>query len=244
MSLLFLALLTVHGAVSILIHRTAPPNALSGARKYLLLAVQLLLFGLGVYFAAQFGAFDRRLLSPIYIALGILGGHLIFGVSLLITHRSVEDAWSHFFDVRAPWKFLVDHPYVLSRFVYVGVSEEIIWRAAAQPVAIQLFAQPLAAGPAATAAITLVAFLFAIVHEHFFKNTWFVSFEFFGFAILLGVLYYWTESLIFVILIHIVRDFEITYLEYVIKVHEYGDEQRASREMQEAYLTPSRARRG
>jgi membrane protease YdiL (CAAX protease family) len=89
----------------------------------------------------------------------------------------------------------------------------------------------------------VVAFLFAVVHEHFFKNTLVVSFEFFGFALLLGGLYYWTESLILVILIHVVRDFEITFLEFVIKVHEYGDEERASREMQEAYLRPSRGRR-
>ena len=85
------------------------------------------------------------------------------------------------------------------------------------------------------AGIVLIAAAFVVVHKHFFENTWYVSVEFCAFALLIGVLYYWTESFILVIVIHALRDIEIAYLEYLVKVEELGDEAQAAHAIEQAY---------
>ena len=230
MRLLFFGLLAFHIVHSMVHFFGRRKGGDSRPKPRLLTATQLAIFSLAVVFAYQDGAFSRSLLSPHYIALGFLAGHLIFGLSLLITHRSLEDASSHFLDLNAVWGFIIEHPYVLSRFVYVAISEEVIWRVAAQPLAIERL------GPAL--GILLVAAGFTLVHEHFFKNSILVSLEFVGFAFLLGMLYYWTGSLILVIIIHAARNIEISYLEHVIKIHELGSEEEADRELEKIYLNP------
>ena len=202
-------------------------------------ALQSAIFVLAAAFAYRGGIISRDLVSPIAIAAGLLAGHLIFGLSLLVTHRSMEDARGHFLDFGSVWDFVVEHPYVLSRFIYVGVSEEIIWRAAAQPALTGVLAWALGGGVdslwAALAAIGIVAVAFSMVHDHFFQNGPMVTVEFLGFALLLGLLYFWTGSLILVIIIHAVRDIEIAYLEFAIDVHELGDEEKAAKEVEKAY---------
>jgi len=42
----------------------------------------------------------------------------------------------------------------------------------------------------------------------------------------------WTGSFILVVLVHAVRDIEITYLDYCVKAEELGDEQRALHEIE------------
>lgn len=132
------------------------------------------------------------------------------------------------FDLASLWNFAVDSPLVLSAFFSVAVAEELIWRVAAQPLLIDLTGS-------AVAGVLVAAVGFSVVHKHFFRNELRVSVEFIGFALLLGVLYYWTGSLILVVVIHAVRDIEIAYVEYVIKVGELGDEKQAAREVEKAY---------
>ncbi len=200
------------------------------AQGFLLLGTQVPLFFAACYYAYHEGVFSRQLVSPVYIGLGALLGHLIFVLSLLITHGSLEDSRSHLFGFGDLWRFTVENPVVLYRFITVGVAEEIIWRAAAQPILIE------ATGNAALG-IIVTAILFAVVHKHFFRNSLTVSFEFLIFSLLVGVLYFWTGSLILVIVIHTVRDVEIAYLEYLIKVDELdGDEEAAVREIERMYM--------
>lgn len=181
------------------------------------------LFILGCYFGYRCGVFSRELVSPFYIALGLVVGHLVFGVSLLLTHQCLRDAAIHFLDVGAIWRYAADTPRVLLQFTAVGVAEEIIYRVGAQPVLIRWMGDPLAG-------ILAVAVVFAMVHEHFFRNPAGQSLEFLGFAILLGALYYWTGSLILVIVIHAVRNIEIAFLEHVVRVDELGGEKENARE--------------
>jgi membrane protease YdiL (CAAX protease family) len=192
------------------------------------LLIQFPLFYLACYFGVREGVFSRQLISPAYIALGLLAGHLIFGISLLITHRSLEDSRSLFFDFGALWDFAMDSPFVLTRFLAVAFAEEIIYRVAAQSVLLDLLPYP-------PLAILIVAACFVAVHPHFFKNGIAVGAEFVGFAILLGVLYYFTRSFILVIVIHALRDIEIAYIEYLIRVEELGDEELAAEELEQTY---------
>lgn len=226
---LFLALLGLHIGHSVVANRRPEPATPSRRGRLVLLATQTPLFLLACYFGGQEGVFSRQLVNPVYIGVGLLAGHLIFVLSLLVTHRSWEDAHSHFFDLGGVWNFTVENPVVLYRFSTVAVAEELIWRVGAQPLLIGMTGSP-------TVGIIVVAVAFAVVHRHFFQNSPAVSFEFLIFSLLLGGMFYWTGSLILVIVVHAVRDIEIAYLEYAIKVHELGDEEEAVRHIEQQYM--------
>jgi membrane protease YdiL (CAAX protease family) len=223
--LFFLALHTVHAVVS---HRH-PFILAKGGLNVINVTTQVPLFAVACYLGGQAGVFSRQLVSPVYLCAGLLAGRLIFCLSLLITHRSLRDALTHFLDFAALWNFTMESPLVLTRFVSVAFAEELVWRAMAQPLAVE-WLQGTAAG------ILVVAIAFSLVHKHLFRNTIVVSAEFVGFAILLGVLYHVTGSLILVIGIHAVRDIEIAYLEYLIKVEELGDEKLATTYIERSLL--------
>ena len=246
MTILYLALLSAHTLLSVLGHLLIPKAFFARGRRSLAVALLTGLFILAAIFAHQSGQLSRALVSPIWIALGLAAGHLVFGLSLLMTHRSTGDVSSHFFDFGSVWRFVVDHPSVLARFVYVGVSEEIIWRAAGQPLAIRAFSDTLGSaansGVATAAGIVVIALAFSAVHEHFLRNTLLVSLEFLLFALLTGALFQLTGSLIFVIIVHALRDIEIAYLEYIIRVHELGNEALAADEVERTYARPVRSR--
>lgn len=237
----FLVFLAGHTVYAVFTFKAKAPKKEGAARTSTRfnVAFQSVIFLLAAALAYRGGVISRDLVSPIAIAAGLLAGHLIFGLSLLVTHRSIEDARSHFLDFGSVWDFVVEHPYVLSRFIFVGLSEEIIWRAAAQPSAMGVLAWAFGGGVdprwAAFAAIGIVAVAFSVVHDHFFQNDPLVTFEFLGFALLLGVLYYWTGSLVMVVIIHALRDIEIAYLEYAINIHELGGEEKAAEEVERAY---------
>ncbi|MBI5095770.1 MAG: CPBP family intramembrane metalloprotease [Candidatus Hydrogenedentes bacterium] len=227
MSTAFLFFLALHILHSIVTSRGEEPQ---GPRRLSFVAAitQIPVFVLACYLGFQQGAVSRQLVNPAFIGAGLLAGHLIFGLSLLITHRSWRDAASHFFDVGAIWNYTMDSPIILTRFLSVSVAEELIWRVVAQPLLISVTGNVVAG-------ITIVAVGFSLVHRHFFRNPLLVSFEFLCFALLLGCLYAYTGSLILVIVVHAVRDLEIAYLEYLIKVEELGDPQQAARVMEQAY---------
>lgn len=216
MKIFFLVLLGAYIAYSVVINRREqgvnlrrPPVAL------VLLQTPLLV--LAFYFAAQRGVFSRDLVSPVRIGLGVVVGHLVFGISLLITHRNLQDAAWHFVDFGSLWRFLVEIPGLLLRFFGVSFIEEMIFRVNAQAIVIEWTQHPLLA-------IILVAAAFSAVHQHFFRNPPVQSIEFAGFALLLGALYYWTNSLVLVMVVHTLRNLESLYLDYLVKVDELGDE--------------------
>lgn len=177
------------------------------------------------------GAISRQLISPVHIAGGLLAGHAIFGLSLLITHRHFGDAWEHFIDLGGLWDYAMESPTVFGRFIIVAFSEELIWRVVFQPMAVAGFAALAPQGawwPIATG-LGLTSVLFAVTHKHFFENSWLVSLEFLGFAVLLSVLYWLTGSFILVLVVHALRDVEITFLEYAATLDEMGDPDAAAR---------------
>ena len=171
----------------------------------------------------QHEAFSRDLVSPLHVGAGLLAGHLVFGASLLATQRSVRETFDHLIDLDALWSFVVENPAVLMQFAGVAVAEEIIYRVGAQPMLLEWTGSP-------ALSILAVALGFSLVHEHFLRNSFGQSAEFLAFAILLGLLYYWTGSLILVIVIHAVRNIEIALLEHWVRADELGSEEAAIRE--------------
>lgn len=233
---IFIAIMAIH-VVHSLATTDYPDGEIPPYRTRIIhLILQAPLFWLAVYFAHRQEVFSRELVSPFYIGVGLIAGHLVFSISLLATHLSWRDSWSHMFDFGPIWNFTMDSPVVLTRFLGVAIAEELIWRVGAQVILVEWFQRILEPSAGAVAGILVAATCFVLVHKHFFKNSWHVSVEFSAFALLLGALYYWTGSFILVMVIHAMRDIEIAYLEYLIKVEELGDEQAAADAIERSYM--------
>ncbi len=162
------------------------------------------------YLAYEAGAIGRSLFSPGWGILGVVAGHFIFGVSLCFSHRSLDSLKNigrYVLGVRSVARFAFEAPRQVFACLDVSLMEEIIYRVAAQSVLVVLVGNP-------TIAIVLVAIIFSIVHRHFFYNPIVDSIEFLAFSLLLGGLYYWSESLILVVMIHTIRNFEIVYFDH------------------------------
>jgi membrane protease YdiL (CAAX protease family) len=235
-TLAFLAVLVVHVIHSLVTNRHDPAEPVRRMSK-VQLAVQMPLFWMSCYLAIGQGVFSRQLLSPHYIILGMVCGHLIFVLSLLITHQSFSDAGEHLLDFISVWKLVGEVPSLLTWFLFVAFVEEMEWRVGAQYILIHLTGS-------APLGIIVAALGFAIVHKHFFKNSFTVSLEFTAFAILLGFLYYSTGSFVLVAVIHALRDIEIAYLEYLIKVDELGDKDQALREFEKTFMRVTAVKTG
>ncbi len=203
---LFFALLGLYVVYALFVHRLGGPGQSNPVAKVVTIVLHTPLLLVACYLAFQRGAVSRELVSPLYVCAGLFAGHLIFGLSLFATHCNLPDTLYHMCKPGPVWEFLVENPRIIMRFAGVSVAEEIVYRAAAQPLLIE------ATGSVA-AGIAGIAVVFAVVHKHFFRNAPGQSAEFVAFAIALGVLYYLTGSLILVIVIHAVRNIEIAYLE-------------------------------
>jgi len=207
-----------------------------GRIKYVAMFTQTPIFVIACIYGVRQGVFSRELLSPLYIAGGLVGGHIIFAFSLLLIHRSWEHAADYFKEYGELWSFVTASPVVLSRFLVVAVSEEIMYRVGLQYVLLGLLV-PIAGNIwGSVASISITAVLFAIVHDHFFRNSLAISAEFLVFSFLLGLLYYFTQSLMLVIVVHAVRDIEVAYLEYLLKMDELGDSEKALDAIEQQYL--------
>ena len=233
---IFIGVMLLHVAYSLITSNHPDGAAIPRRTRTIHLILQAPLFWISVYFANTQGVFSRELVSPLYIGIGLVAGHLIFSISLLATHLSLRDSWTHVFDFGPIWNFTMDSPIVLTRFLGVSIAEELIWRVATQVLLIAWFQTFLGPAAGAAAGIVATAVCFVLVHKHFFQNSWHVSVEFSVFALLLGVLYYWTGSFILVMVIHAMRDIEIAYLEYLIKVEELGDEKAAAAAIEQSYM--------
>jgi membrane protease YdiL (CAAX protease family) len=172
--------------------------------------LQTALLGLSCYVAYENGVLGRSLFTPGWVILGAVAGHGVFGVSLCFSHRSLDSLKSivcYLADIRPLARFAAKAPQQLFACVDVSLMEELIYRVAVQGAIIALLGNPVLA-------IGIVAVVFSVVHRHFFYNHVVDSIEFLVFSVLLGALYYWTGSLMLVVMIHTVRNFEIVYFDH------------------------------
>lgn len=234
----FLALVGIHVVFSLAV--PAGPESLKNVRmRVLQIVAQAPIFWLAVYLGVNRGVFSRDLVSPVYLGLGLAIGHLTFAASLLMTHQSLDDSRSHLFDFSEIWNFAVSSPAVLTRFMGGAFAEELIYRAVAQPLLIAWLGRFISPAPwPAVLGIAITAAAFVLIHRDFFRNTFAQGTEFVVFALLLGVLYHWTGSFALVAVIHTVRNVEIAYLEYLVRVEELGDKAQAEAELERLYGSP------
>ncbi len=224
----FFALLCAYVVYAVVTNRR--PEAPKGQRPHTLaLLVQGGLFLFACFFGWEAGAFSRDLVSPLYLLLGLAGGHVLFSFSLAFTHGVPRDALGHLCDIGAITRFFTESPALLLRFTAISFSEELIYRAAAQTQLIAWTGRPVWS-------VFVVGAAFSIVHRHFFDNSLAQAVEFLAFSVLLGALYYATGSLSLVIVIHTVRNLESVYLEYVAKVELCGDANAALDELEQQYV--------
>ncbi len=190
-------------------------------------ALQMLLVLLSLWWAFRGGVFSRTLWSPIDIALGLATGHLLFALSLSITHRRLGDVLRHLVDFRGLAAFVKQTPELVARFAGVSLVEELVYRVAAQDMLVELL------GP--LAAILITAACFSALHGHFFRNGFWCAFEFFMFTVIIGMLYYGLSSLTLATLAHWVRNTESAYLEYGLLIEEHNDSEAALRTLSNRY---------
>ena len=171
--------------------------------------MQTVLLVLACYVAYRGGVLGRELLNPKWVILGLIGGHLIFGVSLVFSHRTLDSVWDivrYTLDPRPPLHYAAGAPRQIFACLDVSIIEELVYRVAAQGLLLELTGRPWVA-------LVVTAVVFSVVHRHFFYNHIVDSIEFLAFSLLLGVLYFWTGSLTLVVLIHTVRNLEIVYFD-------------------------------
>ena len=191
-------------------------------------AIQAPLFLIACLMALEMDAINREIVSVPRIGLGIIIGHVVFALSVVLTQGSISAATYQFLSGMQVLRFLGNNPALILRFLIVSLTEEIIYRVAAQYLAITYFTSPLIG-------IVAVAVLFSVTHWHFFRNPPLQSLEFVLFALLLGGVYYATASLSLVVVIHGVRNLEIVYLEYLAHKDELGSAEAAQQKIDETY---------
>lgn len=171
------------------------------------------LLGLALYLGYLDGVLSRSLFDLKWVILGLVAGHLTFGVSLIFSHRSLDtlrDIAEYVLDPRPLGRFLGQSPRQLFACLDVSLIEELIYRVAAQGVLIAMTGSPWIA-------IGVTALVFSVVHRHFFYNHVVDSVEFMAFSLLLGFLYHATGSFMLVVMIHTVRNIEIVYFDHATR---------------------------
>lgn len=181
---------------------------------------------LACIWAARTGVFSRYLWSPADVAAGLVAGHMLFALSLLLISRSRSQAAEQLADARGLLEFMGQTPGLMFRFLGICVIEELIYRAAAQSMLLQVTGSPVLA-------IVATAAGFCFVHPRPFRKGWTSSLEFIAFALLIGVLYHVTFSLTLVVLVHFVRNMETTCLEFYALQDEHGDREQALRALEQ-----------
>lgn len=193
--------------------------------------LQFVLLVLAIWWAARTGLFTRHLWSPVDLLFGLVLGHALFLLSLLITHQHLGDVLRHGLDISGITAFLKISPELAFRFAGVCIIEELVYRVAAQDILITRLGHPMMA-------IMITAIFFCVLHEHFFRNGWTCAMEFLLFSLVIGVVYYYTYSLTIVALAHLVRNLESAYLEYTVLLEEGNDREEALRILGRHHASP------
>lgn len=225
MSIFFLDLWLIHTAISGYKHIRGLP---------LLFFPDAVLQGVVLVVAAVWAwnqhLLTRYLWSPFDLSLGILLGHGLFFLSLLLTHRRAGDVWRVFISLREILQFMVRVPAFSVRMVGLCFVEELVYRVTGQSILIRLL-------PYEWMAILLTAVAFSLMHGHFFRSGWGSALEFFLFSLLIGMIYAFTLSIALVVMIHFVRNLESSYLDYHAMLQEGLDPDEACNLIEEPQMT-------
>lgn len=185
---------------------------------------QFALLLISIIYLFNYTIFPRNLLFFPTWLMGILIGHLLYTLGLILTSWNLQMV-SHLISFLNILKFCFLSPLILSRTFTGAVIEEVIYRGFFQAILADYFKSYLIG-------ILIVAIGFSLVHKHIFKSSLLQSVEFFVFSIVLGVLYYFTYDLGLVTMVHFWRNMSTNYLDYLEKIEENRDSEQAISEFE------------
>ncbi|MFP4500052.1 MAG: CPBP family intramembrane glutamic endopeptidase [Candidatus Hydrogenedentota bacterium] len=227
MKAVFWGIFVVYQVVSVIGNWRGSDNA-PAERVKRLTALQFPLLMIACWISVRDGVLGRSLASPLFIAAGIVLGYCVHAASLVITNLPappgvlLRDLATYISKGRDRWYYFVESPSIMIMLVSNSIIEEVIYRAVAQRLLIEATGQPMLG-------IAAVAVLFALAHSHFLRGHLLETMEFMAYSVALGALYYATGSLVFVIVIHTVRNFEL-YFQAFFHACEENDSREAALE--------------
>ena len=136
---------------------------------------------------------------------GITAGLTVFFISLFLTTWSLKEVREFGFPCRGIISYFSARPLKMVNIILVCAVEEFIWRAIIQ----DRFGLTYLGSSHISVIVT--AFLFTIIHQKNFKDDFLKKMEFYLFSLFLGYAFFITHSLIFVILVHLIRNINIEY---------------------------------
>ena len=164
------------------------------ARVNLLLRSVLLILGVALNWQAFRGTPPFR---PLLIPVALLCGQLLYVAAVLATKLSIKEALSAAIPSTDIATTCRRQPLLLVQYCFMVTYEEFLWRASAQ----QFLEDILTNAPSA---ILMTACLFTLLHQKKLKLNA-ERIEFLVFSVILGLIYYFTASLLFVVLVHAMR---------------------------------------
>ena len=138
---------------------------------------------------------------PLLIPVALLVGQLLYMAAVLATKLSIKEALSAALPSANIAITCRKRPLLLAQYCFMVTYEEFLWRATAQ----RFFADIVTS---ASGAILITACLFTLLHQKMLDHN-VEKIEFLVFSVVLGLIYYYTASLLFVVLVHAVRDVNV-----------------------------------
>jgi len=138
---------------------------------------------------------------PLLIPVALLCGQLLYMAAVLATKLSVREALSAAVPSANIATTCRRRPLLLVQYCFMVTYEEFLWRATAQRFLEDMLAN-------APVAILITACLFTLLHQKMLDHN-VEKIEFLVFSVVLGLVYYLTASLLFVVLVHAVRDVNV-----------------------------------
>lgn len=186
---IFVAFLLVYVALA-----AFAPTGSKLSRVNLVLGNALVVAGLVLNWRAFQGTPPFR---PLLIPVALLCGQLLYVAAVLATKLSIKEALSAAIPSADIATTCRRQPLLLVQYCFMVTYEEFLWRASAQQFLEDIFTN-------APSAILMTACLFTLLHQKKLKLNA-ERIEFLVFSIILGLIYYFTASLLFVVLVHAMR---------------------------------------
>jgi len=176
------------------------PDTRRLSRVNLVVRNVLLLLGVALNWQAFRGAPPFR---PLLIPVALVCGQLLYVGAVLATGLSLREAAHAAIPSPNIAVSFVRHPVLLLQYCFFATFEEFLWRATAQRFLTLLLSST-------GIAVVMTALLFTILHTKMFTHD-VEKIEFMVFSLILGLIYHLTASLLFVVLVHLVRDLNIKF---------------------------------
>jgi|GEM_PF-2708386 len=176
------------------------PDTRRLSRVNLVLRTVLLLLGVALNWQAFRGTPPFR---PLLIPVALVCGQLLYVGAVFATGLSLKEAVQAAIPSPNIAVSFVRHPVLLVQYCFFATFEEFLWRATGQRFLTLILSNT-------GIALVMTALLFTILHTKMFTHD-VEKIEFMVFSVILGLLYHLTASLLFVVLVHLVRDLNIKF---------------------------------